>query len=164
MSALVKAALAESLASVDRVVDTPTGDLGYGSDLSCTSDLAEDMAETDPTSPRGIAERIVRRLDTERGSLPATGSNVDDLNWGLDLKAELNRGQTTGDLQSLVSRIRAEVVDEDRVSAAIVRVELASGGKEMAVRVRVVPKDRSLGPFDLTLAVTSSAVLLEAIS
>jgi phage baseplate assembly protein W len=158
MSAIVKAAIAEGIADLDRVVDTPVSPFGYGSDISCTTDLDPLMSEVDPFSIDAIRQAILRRLDTPRGQLP------DDPNYGLDLKSELNRGVDVNTLRSLAGRLRSEIVKDDRVDSATVRVAPNATGSRITVNIRVVPVDPNLGEFDATLAATSTEVILEAIS
>jgi hypothetical protein len=99
MTHAVLDALAAGLAEVTHEVDAPTGPLGYGTDISCTLDLHERMDEVDPMSTRGIAEAIVRRLDTPRGAL------IDDADYGLDLKGYANRGVTRDELGHVARRL-----------------------------------------------------------
>jgi hypothetical protein len=60
--------------------------------------------------------------------------------------------------------VRGEVLKDDRVTEAVVSVTFESA-KLMRVRIDAYPEDANTGgPFTLTLAVTSGAVLLEAIN
>ncbi len=156
MTQVVLDALAAGLLEVIREVDVPSEPFGYGTDISCTLDLDERMGEVDPASSLAIAEALVRRLDTPRGAL------VDDPDYGLDLKSYCNRGVTRSDLLSLAERVRLEVTQDDRVATATVTV--SSDGSALSVQVRVTPEDPSTGSFAMTLAVTSSAVVLEAMA
>ncbi len=149
-------ALAAGMATVTRQVDAPTPPLGYGTDISCTLDIDERMAEVDPQSTRAIAEALVRRLDTPRGAL------IDDADYGFALKSYANRGVTRAELLSLADRVRLEVTKDDRVSTATVTV--TSSGTSLSVSIRVTPEDPSLDTFAAVLSVTSAAVVLEAVS
>lgn len=157
MSEIVLAAIAADIATLTREVETPTGELGYGVDLSCSSDITELADEVDAFSVTGIIQATVRRLTTPRGSLP------DDPDYGLDVRGYLNRGTSTTDLLSMAGEIRNEVTKDDRVARASITVASPSLDR-LSISVLVTPADPALGPFTLTLAVTSGAVLLEAMA
>jgi hypothetical protein len=156
VSDIVRDYIKAEIAALTRQVPTPVEPFGYGVDLSCVEDLTETMAEVDPFSTRALAEAIYRRLSTPRGALP------DDGVYGLDLRSYLNRGTTAAELRDLASQVRAEITKDDRVSSADVTVTVPSSS-ELNVRIRITPEDPELGPFDLTLAVTSADVLLKAL-
>lgn len=155
MNSTFAAAFATRLAEIQRTTDDPTGPLGYGSDLSCRWDL--DPA-TEVEGIEALGQALARRLDTPRGQL------VDDPDYGFDLKSILNEGITTADLNSLSRRIRNELTKDDRVSMISVTVQLLDViGRSIRVSIRIRPKESS-ETFAMTLAVTSAAVILEAIS
>lgn len=156
MNATLQAAIDSGLATLERVMDAPTGALGYGTDISCTDDLAEPMADVDPTSTTAIAQALLRRLDCPRGRL------VDDADYGLDARGYLNRGTTVAELNALAGAVRNEVEKDDRVSSAIVQV--AASLSSLSVRIRIVPADPNLDEFSLTLAVTSASVVIQEIT
>lgn len=158
MSQAVTDAIAAGLAELSRVVDTPVAPFGYGTDLSCQTDLAEDFGEVDPNSMLALAEALVRRLDCPRGHLP------DDADYGIDLKGAVNRGSARADLLALAGQIRAELEKDDRVDRASVSVTLSADGAQLAVKTRITPRDPRTSDFSLTLAVTSAAVLLEELA
>lgn len=156
MNATLRSAIDAGLATLERVMDAPTGALGYGTDIACTDDLAEPMADVDPTSTTAIAQALLRRLDCPRGRL------VDDADYGLDIRGYLNRGTTVAELNALAGAVRNEVEKDDRVSSAIVQV--AASLSSLSVRIRIVPADPNLDEFSLTLAVTSAAVVIQEIT
>jgi hypothetical protein len=153
---IVTDSIAAQTAELAREIAVPTGALGFGVDLSCVTDLTEDMAEVDPFTARGIAEAIARRLITPRGSLP------DDLGYGLDVRGYCNRATTARELNELRGQVVNEVAADDRVSSATVDVVVA--GKGLSVKVMITPEDPSLKPFTLTLAVTDASALIESIT
>ena len=122
MSALVLTAIATDIASLERLVDTPVGPLGYGSDISCTRGVDEHMSETDPNSVEGLAQSIIRRLDCRRGGLPG------EPDYGIQVADFLNRGVTQLDVVNVAGEIRGEAMADDRVENVIVEVTLGSGG------------------------------------
>lgn len=160
MSQIVLDAIAAEVVKLERVVDPPAGELGYGTDLSCAEDLTESMEEV--TGQRLLAEVAVRRLTTPRGSLPdVRGPDGRDMNYGLDLASYLNRGVVADEIRALASNVRSEVAKDDRFAGVGATVTPSQTGTSLAVALRLVPKDTRLGPFDLVLAVTSAGVLID---
>lgn len=161
MNATLSAAIAEGLATLTPAA-LPTGDLGYGSDLSCASDLTETMESVDPTSTRGIGEAIVRRWDCPRGGLPADNGK-DSLDYGEDLRGYCNRGVTVDDVRAIASKLKSEAMKDDRVFAILVTVTPSISRAITTLRVvaRVTPY--ASGPFTLILTATSMRIVIEAI-
>ena len=154
----VRSVIAAELALLTRVVDVPTGPLGYGTDISCTDDLDARMDEVDPMSVEGLAEALVRRLDCPRGQLP------DDADYGEDVRGHLNRPMTDDEIRSLAGRIHNELMKDDRVESVAVVVTPSSTGSSLSIAIAVVPVDARLGNFRLVVAVTDAGVLLEEMS
>lgn len=156
-ASIVRDTLAAELAKLEPVTSTPFAPFGYGSDLSCTSDLTETMDEVDGFSTLALGQAIVRRLDCPRGALP------DDPDYGIDLRAYCNRGTTADEVRALAGQIRTEVEKDDRIDSLAVTVTPAADGSSLSVSLVVTPIAAELGGFTLTLAVTSAEVLLEEI-
>lgn len=146
-------------ASGIRVVDAPTGALGYGTDLVCIDDITPDAAELDPESTAGIGQDLYHHLKTPRMGLPPD----DDKDYGFDLLGALHKGVTTRDLTILGMQVKAECLKDDRVSETEVTITSSGDGKSLRVTIVVTPFDPSIGGFVLVLAVTDGGVLLEAI-
>lgn len=157
MTDTVRDAIASSIAGLTRVQAAPSEPYGYGSDISCAYDVDAGMAELDGFDTLVLAQALLRRLDTPRGSLP------DDPGYGISLRDMLNKGTTTSEIASLAGRIRNELGKDDRVESVAATVTPSTGLDSLAVVVLVVPVD-SGEPFSMTLAVTSSAIVLEAIT
>lgn len=155
MSALVKSALATMMAELPRVVDTPAAPFGYGTDIWCDREL-DPSREVD--GALALAQALMRRLDCPRGQL------IDDPDYGMDLRAELNRGRTKSEVDALASRIKLELTKDDRVDVARVTVSPSPDGSMLRISIRITPADPSTVAFTMTLAVTSADVLLEALS
>jgi hypothetical protein len=146
--------IAAELAKLVKIVPTPVVPFGYGTDLSCVSDVTETMDEVDPFSVRGIGEALVRQLTTPRGSLP------DDPDYGLDVRRFLNRGMTRDEITSLSGQIATEVGKDDRVSSSAVTVALPDAST-LRIALAVTPQDPLLGNFKLVFAVTSGDLVIE---
>jgi phage baseplate assembly protein W len=148
--------IAEYTAELEALVAPPTGDLGYGGDLSCTDDLTADMAELDEHDPLLVAQSNYRRLRTPRGSLP------DDPDYGFDLVELLNQGLTVRSAQEIEGQVRGELEKDDRndMSALTVTVTLSGDLKAFDLDIRSISAD---APYTLTLAVTDGGVLLKEI-
>lgn len=155
MSSIVLDSIAADIATLERIEQAPGEPLGYGRDLSCVDDVTEMLDEVDPSSPLGIAQGVVRRLTTPRGALP------DDGEYGLDLRGLLNRGVPASELAQLGGKIRNEVIADDRIESATVTVTYAGAG--LRVVILLMPVAPALQSFTLILAVTSGAVLIEAL-
>ncbi len=147
----VKAQIAE----LERLVPPPGEPLLFGRDLRCVTDLHEDMAETDPASPEGIGEAILRRWTCPRGQ------NADDPNYGHDVRRLLNRATTRDELLAEGGLLRAEAEQEETVETCLVSLTSDSLGKEIRVVGQVVPKDPTIEPFKLVAVVTDGESMLE---
>ena len=158
MNTLVQASLTEQIAALEQLVDAPVAPLGYGTDLSCVTDLAEDLAEVDQASTRAIAQALVRRLITPRGGLP------DDPDYGFYLRGLLNRGVTLADLRAVSGQARSEVRKDDRVLDANVSAAFTLENSTLSVSVEVTPADADLDEFSFTFSLTDSSAIIEVIS
>lgn len=156
MNETVRAAIATEVAALERLVQAPTVALGYGRDLSCVTDITPELAEVDPMSVLAIAEASARRLATPRGALP------DDDDYGLDLRAYVNRATTPAEIASLELALRGELLKDDRLSDVAPSVTYAVG--TLDVVLLMTPVDSDLGEFSLTLAATSADVVIKAVS
>lgn len=156
MADVVRDAIAEELAAIERVIDTPEAPFGYGSDLVCAFDIEPDAREWPGDAPELVVEAIIRRITTPRGAL------VDDGDYGIDVRGFLNSGIAAQDVPRLAGRIRGEIEKDDRVEFATVTVTWTD--PVLRIAIRVTPADPRLRAFRFTLAVTSAAVLLEEIS
>jgi hypothetical protein len=154
MNAIVEAAIDAEIAALARVVETPTAPFGFGADLSCDSDL-DPARELGGFDPLVLGQAIVRRLDCPRGALPG------DPDYGIDLRAMVNRGTTADTIRALGAQIRAELTKDDRIDRVTVTVTPSPTGTSLRVQLGITPVDPAIGGFSLTLAVTSAAVLLE---
>lgn len=155
---LVKDSIATQLTTLTRIVDPPAAPFGYGIDLYCVTDLAEDLAEVDPRSTVAIAQALVRRLITPRGALPG------DADYGFDLRGYLNRGVTLQELRTLTGQITAECRKDDRVSDVVVSASFTLGTAQLTGTIKVTPADVDLDTFSFTFAITDTAAVLEVIS
>lgn len=157
-NAIIDAAIASELAGLARVVDVPAGPYGYGTDLSCVTDLTADFAEVDPQSRTAVAQAVIRRLITPRGGL------IDDPDYGYDVRGLCNRATTPTELRALGDQCRAEARKDDRVQDATVTATYDDGTRELRLTVMLTCEDPALGTFTFTFAVTASgAELMESI-
>lgn len=157
MSEEVKTQIANELETLVQIVDFPTAPFGYGSDISGADDLDRTMAETEGFATLTLAQSLVRRLDTPRGTLP------DDKNWGISVPAYLNNGSTDEGIRQIAGQIRAELLLDDRVDSLTVRVAPSSNARTLRIEVQVTPLAAAAGPFTLTLNASDAGLLLEEI-
>lgn len=158
MSAVVLDAIAASIAAITPITPTPVEPFGYGSDVSCAYDVDPGVAELDGSLTLVLAQAIARRLDTPRGSLP------DDPGYGISLRSMVNKGVDATEIANMAGVIRGETSKDDRVDTVAVTVTPSTALDAITVALVVRPVDQSIGGFTMTLAVTSGAVLLEAIA
>lgn len=156
MNSTVETALAEMIAELEVTSSVPTAPYGYGSDISCSTDVAPRWTEiTD--SALIIAEHCVRRIDTPNG-LP----DVDG--WGISITEYCNRPTTRKELYELEGRIVSELIDDDRIDQIKVSIESNTDYTELNVYVRIVPYDALTDDFTLLLSVTDTGVIIEEIT
>lgn len=146
------------LATLSAQVPIPTEPFGYGVDFSCTDELSPILAEVDPNSVQAIAEALLRRLITPNGTL------IEDQDYGEDVRAFLSHGTTQTNLNTIATKIKNECEKDDRVESVTASSVLDSKTRTLTLSVRVVPQDPTLRQFAMTIAVTSGAAVLEAIS
>lgn len=149
--------IARMQAELVRIVPQPVAPLGYGRDLSCITDVTDNMDEVDPFTMHAISEAMCRRFSTPRGQLQ------DDKNYGLDLRSYCNRGTPVAELRDLAGQVQSEATKDDRVDSCTAVVTFGDpAGTQMSVKLQITPVDARLGTFSHTLAVTSGEVQLEA--
>ena len=127
--------------------------VGYGRDLSCVSGLATGRMVRGKTL---LAEAIVRRLTTPRGTLYG---GDEESSYGIDLAAYV--GVIGGDVAAaaLPAVIESELMKDDRIGSVEVDVSTSTVAGLIAYRValRVIPADAT-EDFALTLSVSSVSV------
>lgn len=136
------------IALLERIVEPPSGALGYGVDLSCVSDLEDDMREVGPDSPEGIMQSVIRFLTTDRDSIP------DAPGRGWNLRRLLNRAYTAAELEAQEGLASQEAEQDDRIASATVTLEINTRLRSVKARVRIVPRAPGLRPFDFIASVT----------
>lgn len=120
----------------------------FGTDLSATDDVTDDMAEVSGITV--VAQAIYRRLSTPRQSLWR------DPNYGLDLRLFLSVAQTPAQIASIPGQVKSEILKDERIESVVVAVQSISLF-ELVIDVSVTT---AAGPFSLTLSATQAAVVL----
>lgn len=130
----------------------------FGSDLSCAADCTPMFDELAGDDPEIVAQAFVRWLQTEPGSLP----DLEVTDWGGGLLSMLRRPMTTTEIASIPGRLRSKWLDDDdRTEDISISRPVDVGGGQYLIDVRGVT---TMGPFALTLAATSTEVILKAMS
>lgn len=129
----------------------------FGKDTSCTTSL---RAGRFTTGPRLVAEAVYRRLTTPRGMLRG---GDEEANYGLDLTELVGSGATKRDAAALGSRIKAEILKDERVIDVHVDVVATTKGASTEFVVTVDGKTND-GPFDLKLGVRDVTVEILGLS
>lgn len=113
-----------------------------GSDIAGVTDL--DPALSIVTGRRALAEAIMRRLTSRKGSLP------DDEDYGYDLRLLIGSAVTR---EQVEQGVRSQVFADERVEDAEVTVTFI--GETIQVDLRITDGD---GPFSLVLGVDAVSV------
>jgi hypothetical protein len=129
--------LAGTMVEPDGVVavftPTPTGNLGYGRDLSCTDDLTPGMDEVDENSPDAVQEALYRRITTPHGKLNDLGEDPD---YGRSVVNFLHSGMSQVEIMAQSDLLAAECEKDDRVKEKSVKciiTELGQGAFEISI-------------------------------
>ncbi len=123
-----------------------------GCDMRVT--FEDGVFDLDPTGAldpplRALAMAVARRFVVRRGDLFYAAD------YGLDLRGFLARGMTKGEIFRLRSRIVSEAEADERVTSADASVEVDPTTNGLRIAVACTS---GLGPFSLTLAVSSLGV------
>ncbi len=150
--------IAARVAVLSRVLPVPTGDLGFGSDLSCTDDITADAAELAGNDPLLVAQAVYRRLITARGALP------DDPDYGFDVRGLCGKPLTRQQMTEIPGRVRAELQKDDRILDETLIVTITpAGGISNGDFDLDIQGETADGPFSLTLGVSDAEALLKEI-
>lgn len=144
---------AESAASsaAERSPRAAPANVGFGSDLSCVSDLDPYMVEVAEDDETGVSQALARRFQTGRGRL------IDEPDYGLDLRQFARKGVRRIDPVAIAGMIRAEASKDDRVASVDVVVTENSDGR---LEASLNGATYAAGPFSLTMVVTDAEVIL----
>jgi phage baseplate assembly protein W len=123
----------------------------FGTDLSCTVDLTDDMDEVEGIHT--LAQAVYRRLYTPRGSL------WQDPHYGLDLRAFMSRALTQHEIATLPGDVANEIQKDERIQRAAVQVVSAT----LFEIVLSITLTTAAGPFALTISATQAAVTLTSV-
>jgi len=156
MNSTVETALAAMIADLEVTSSIPSASLGYGSDISCATDIDPQWVEISDTALI-IAEHCVRRIDTPNG-LP----DVDE--WGISITDYCNRPTTQKELFELEGQIISELIEDDRIDELRASVEVSSDFRTLTVNIRIVPFDPLVGDFAMILSVTDTGVIIQEIT
>lgn len=156
MSYLTEQIARVAAANYVHLVPAVEGELGYGRDLSCVTDLTPNCDEVDPNSFQGIGEHAFRMLTADRDSIP------DAPGRGYNVAKLLNAGMTTRDRRAQEGFIRAEVSQDDRI--AELEVDCSIRGREVEVKIHITPENPAVKAFDLILVVAENGTaMIEAL-
>lgn len=136
----------------------PTGDVGWGSDLSCTDDCDEDMSEVDGDSPRAVGESLARRLMTPHGRIINNSELLtavdEDPDYGYDLMRLLHVPLDSIEARAHVDLATAECMKDDRVASCAI----SYGIRGNTVDVVVSGSLKSGQTYEKTFTLTSDNV------
>jgi hypothetical protein len=115
---ILEAAIARAIATLPEPPEAPTGSLGYGRDLWCVSDCADDFRTIGPDDPLVIMQAIARRFQTPRGIIAT------DREYGLDLRGYLHKPLTQRELRQLQTQALNEANKETRIDPSATQLSL----------------------------------------
>jgi len=115
-----------------------------GTDLSCTDDLTETMAEVEGVV--GVAQAIYRRLTTRAGGL------LDEDDYGLSVRLFLHLPMTPAERASIPGQIRQEITKDPRIETVDVVVALITG-ETMNITINCTTAE---GPFELVIDISAA--------
>lgn len=122
--------------------------MNYGYDLYCLDDLTQNMKEIDGNNNIQIViQSIFRRLNTPRGGL------IYDPDYGLDVKGFLHKGMKATDILSIPGQIQAEILKDDRVETATVKI-LSADPLEGILKLDIQCETAD-EPFKLVLSISN---------
>lgn len=141
------------LAGVVNELPLPTGDAGWGSDLSCADDLDENFAELAPNDPQVVAQYTYRRMITNPGEC------ADDPDWGCGLPRMLSSGYTEKQIKTIEDALRGEIARDDRLQDVIVSADYSYATEALNITVDATIVDSNVR-FSLTTVSASGATNL----
>jgi hypothetical protein len=159
VTALLQSRIDTEIAAVPRIVPTPTGTLGYGTDLDCESDMTETASSTsDPYQV--LAQFVFHLVTTTKGMLP--GDSAEEKGWGLNLLDMIGQDTGRANARDWSVSLRTEILKDERFSDAQATVTSTGTINSPAfdVPISLTPADYTLSPFRLVLAVTPLDVFL----
>jgi hypothetical protein len=144
---------------MDRLVVPPTGDLGFGADLSCFDDFTPDFQMIDPASTLAVMQSNFRRLNTPLGFLDLINEPSD---YGKDVRDMLQKGMKPGDAKQHQDEIREQLLLDDRNLTCDCRItETTDDPDGLEIEISGTT---SAGPYSLTMALTDSGLLIKAMN
>lgn len=125
----------------------------FGKDVSCTTELHTGRYAS---GSRVVAEAAYRRLTTPRGMLRG---GEDEANYGLDLTELIGSASTKADAAALPSRVKAELLKDERIISANVVVTPTREGATTTYLIAITA-ETTAGPFTLGVGVADVTVQL----
>lgn len=95
-----------------------------------------------------LAEAIVRRISTERGTLPDSKTPTTVGNYGIDVLDSVDADMTAAEAGLLASSIDAQLRQEERITSSTTTATLAGD-----ILVINIAANDGAGPFKLTLTI-----------
>jgi hypothetical protein len=125
----------------------------FGKDISCTDSLRTGRYAT---GARLVAESAYRRLITPRGMLRG---GEDEQNFGFDISQLIGTSKAKNDAATVLGRIRAELLKDERIGTVEVSLVESKNGPETTYAITIAAKTTE-GPFTLAIGVSDLSVEL----
>lgn len=123
--------------------------MGLGTDFALLDDFPAGFELV--TGRRNLAYACARRLDTERGSL------IRDPNYGTNMRDEINAESDPNDLRRIESKVRAELLKDERVEDVEVIAEYNFGLQALSLSITIEDAE---GPFTFVLSISTLTIEL----
>ena len=122
----------------------------FGIDVSTYPDL--DLSFAPITGQRVLVEAVMRRLETDRGTL------VFSPDYGIGIRSWLNESLTQRRLDELSALVIGECLADERIGTADVTTSWSQPTESLKLTIAISPADGVTPPFQLVLAVTSVTI------
>jgi hypothetical protein len=119
-------------------------------DFSCIEDIDSSLSVISDANEI-LAQSVVRRLTTERGSL------FYDLNYGFDVRGFFNAALSASEAATLERAIADECEKDERIVSATAQVRFSSATREMVIKLEL---ESVYGTTPLTLTVDRVSVTI----
>jgi hypothetical protein len=122
----------------------------FGTDVSTYPDL--DLSFAPISGQRVLAEAVMRRLETDRGTL------VYDTDYGIGIRSWINESIGPSRIEELASLVTGECLSDERILSAEVAVSWVAATSSLRLTISLTPADGIAPPFQLLVAVSALSI------
>lgn len=122
----------------------------FGLDVSTYPDL--DLSFAPLSGLQVLAQALVRRLETDRGTL------VYAPDYGIGIRSWLNESVTARRIEELVALVEGECLADERIGAVAVKAVWLPASSSLQLTIAITPADGVTPPFQLVVAVSALSI------